>query len=309
MIRPSETVLVTGARGLAGSAVVEHFENKDFQVVGLTRDTADLSDWDATLTAFRCFKPVHVFHAAATVYGLAGNMANQGKSILDNTRINLNVIEAARQVGVKKITVMGTNAVYPWPPQLPYREETIFDGRPHHGEHAYGNAKRHMLAMLEAYKESYGMDFAYLVSGNLYGPRDKFDPVNGHVLPSLIWKFYEALRTNGEVTIWGDGSATRDFLYSEDLAEIVRLVMDGDTTGPINLGSGASCSIRQIALRLSFISGVPFERVIFDVTKPKGRPDCYADLSKLHALGFKPQFSITEGLRTTWDWYKNSRAG
>lgn len=309
-MKRNEAILVTGANGLAGSAVVEHLHDNGFTcVMGLTRADVDLRNHAAVAKMFKMIKPAHIFHAAATVYGLGGNLAFQSKSILDNTLINTAVIDAAHTCGsVKKITVMGTNAVYPWPPQLPYREETIFDGRPHEGEAAYGHAKRHMLAMLEAYQQSYGLEYTYLVSGNLYGPRDKFDPINGHVLPSLIRKFYDALVSGGPVVLWGDGMSTRDFLYSKDLARIVQMLMSEDIKpGAINIGSGNTISIGGVANILSTISGVPWERVRFDASKPNGRPDCYADLSRLGALGFTPNYGIHQGLQETWDWFERNR--
>src|ERR1035437_5599290 len=248
-MKRNDCILVTGANGLAGSAVVEHLRANLFTcVVPLTRDDVDLTEHGWVKEVFETIKPRHVFHAAATVYGLGGNMAFQGKSILDNTLINTAVIDAAHTCGtVKKITVMGTNAIYPWPPQLPYSETTIFDGRPHDGEAGYGHAKRHMLAMLEAYHESYGLEYCYIVSGNLYGPRDRFNTETGHVLPSLIKKFSDAKTTGGMVLVWGDGSATRDFLYIKDLARIVQLQMSEDLkpTSVINIGSGSSYTIKE----------------------------------------------------------------
>lgn len=303
----NETILVTGAAGLAGSAVVEHLRNAGFtHVVPLTRDDVDLRDVASTRLFFKSVRPSHVFHAAATVYGLGGNMSNQGKAFYDNTLINTSVIDAARLSGfVKKITVMGTNCVYPAPPVLPYHVDNIFEGRPDKGEYGYGHAKRHMLAQLEAYQMAYGTEYCFIVSGNLYGPRDKFNPITGHVLPSLIAKFGEAKATNGEVSVWGDGSATRDFLYVKDLARIVHLLMDEDVpSGPINIGSGQSCSIRKIVEMLCRITGVSFDRVRWDATKPNGRPECYADLSHLRGLGFSPQYDISEGLRETWEWFR-----
>jgi GDP-L-fucose synthase len=308
-MKKNDTIIVTGANGLAGSAVMEHLRKHMFTaVVGLTRDTVDLRSHDHVCEVFARIKPDYVFHAAATVYGIAGNMKNQGKSFFDNTLINTAVIDAAYRFGAKKIVAMGTNAIYPWPPHLPYREETIFDGRPHAAESAYGHAKRGMLAMLEAYHVSYGLDYAYLVSGNLFGPRDRFDPIDGHVLPSLIHKFYEASKSGGYVEVWGDGSARRDFLYSADLAEIVRLTLPSSVhSGAINIGSGQTHSIFEIAEMLCVFSRVPFDHVRYNPDMPIGRPICTSNLDRLAALGFEPEHTIGEGLRATWDWYKAHR--
>ena len=302
-------IAITGANGLAGSAVVEHLREHNYDVVPMTRKDADLRDAAQTMRFFDRVKPEYVFHAAATVYGLGGNMKFQAKSIFENTLVNTNVIQCSYLVGVKKFIAMGTNAIYPWPPVLPYREETIFDGRPHDGEAGYGHAKRHMLAMLEAYKESYGMDYTYLVSGNLFGPHDTFNTETGHVLPSLVKKFYDAAQSPDDVvSVWGDGSPTRDFLYSRDLARIVRMMLENDTTGAINIGSGDRRSIEYVCKRLCSISGVDYERVQYDKTKPNGRPDCYADLSKLGALGFHRSLEFGDALKATYDWYAASQA-
>ena len=306
MMHKSDTIIVTGARGLVGSTVVEHLETEGFSnVIGLGHRDFDLTDFAATAQVFARLKPAHIFHAAARVSGLGGNMKDQGRAYLENTLINTSVVDAARTSGAQKITVMGTNATYPWPPQLPLREENIFNGRPHSSESGYGHAKRGMLAMLEAYGESYSLDWAYLVSGNLYGPRDKFDPINGHVLPTLIWKFDQAATSLKPVHVWGDGSPLRDFLYIKDLARIVRLAMD-EVHGAINIGNGRTHSIREVVEKLSLLSNVSMSRVMFDPTKPNGRMDCTIDLSRLSALGFEPDYSLDRGLRETWEWFQEN---
>jgi len=309
-MKQNSTILITGANGLAGSAVVEHLCTRGFTgLVPVTRHECDLRDPAAVMKLFDRIEPEYVYHPAATVYGIMGNMKNQAKSFYDNTLINTNVIHASHVVAsVKKIVVMGTNAIYPWPPKLPYAEDNIFDGRPHYMESGYGHAKRHMLAMLEAYKESHGLDYAYLVSGNLYGPRDRFNVETGHVLPSLIKKFYDAsISPDDVVSIWGDGTPTRDFLYSADLADCVSFFMGNLFTGAINIGSGEASSIMGVAGMLSNISGVGPDRIQFDKTKPNGRPDCYADLSRLRELGFVARTPIVTGLSLTYDWFKASR--
>lgn len=307
----SKVVLVTGANGLAGSAAVEYLRTQpDYIVLPLARHDVDLRDINATGDYFAAIRPDYVFHAAATVYGIKGNMANQARSIVDNTLINTSVIENSKLANVKKIVVMGTNAIYPWPAQLPYQTNKIFDGRPHDMEAGYGHAKRHMLATLEAYQDSYNLNYVYLVSGNLYGPRDRFNTETGHVLPSLVKKFYDASRDgpNRYVNVWGDGSATRDFLYSYDLARIVQLAIESAMFGPINIGSGQQASIEYVCKRLSSISGVPYDRVNYDTSQPTGRPDCYSDLTTIRAYGFAPKFMLHDGLQATYDWYANKRA-
>lgn len=304
-MKQSDVIAVTGANGLAGSAAIAHFRARGFQnVTPITRQDVDLRYHGDTMRLFRKLSPDYVFHAAATVYGLQGNMDNQYKSILDNTMINTNVIDASRHVGAKKIVAMGTNAVYPWPAVLPYRAETIFDGPPHDGEYGYAHAKRHMLAMLE----TSGIPYTYLVSGNLYGPRDTFNVTTGHVLPSLIKKFYDAsIGATASVNIWGDGSAERDFLHSADLADLVSFFFGNAITGPINIGEGVTRPLSYVAKLLSSISGVDYSRVVYDTSKPLGRPTTYSDLKVLHGLGWRPSIRFDHGLKSTYEWYASSR--
>lgn len=306
-MKQDSRILITGAAGLAGSAFAEHLRDRGFtNIVPITRDDVDLRNWGNTNNLFLHAKPEYVFHTAACVYGLQGNMDNQAKSILENTQINTNVIDACHKSGVKKIVAMGTNAMYPWPAKLPFREDDLFFGRPHEGEAAYGQSKLHMLAMLEAYHTSYGLNYTCLISGNLYGPRDRFNTRTGHVLPSLVAKFYEAEHSGGDVEIWGDGSARRDFLFSADLARMVEFFMRDDVTREINIGAGCTHSISEVARYLSLISGVDYDRIHYDTSKPTGRPVCYNNLDRLDNLGVVARTPFMNGLRTTYDWYSTS---
>jgi GDP-L-fucose synthase len=301
-----DVILVTGAGGLVGSAVVDQLGSRP-NVVGLTRKDVDLMNAHTVNSIFKGVRPKHVFHAAACVYGIGGNLANMGKSFYENTVINTNVIEACRLAGsVEKITVMGTGAVYPFPPpSLPLRESDIFEGRPHPSECAYAHAKRGMLAMLEAYEASYGLQWAYIVSCNLFGPRDKFDIDFGHVVPSLVAKFYDAIQKGEPVRVWGNGSAERDFLYVKDAARFGIQVMSGEH-GAVNMGSGRVYSIRQIVHILSSITG--HYSVEWDDGKPNGQDYRAYDLTRLDRMGFRPLYSVEAGIKETWDWYCNEQA-
>ena len=300
----SDRILVTGAAGLMGSALVDHLRAEGYEnVTPLTRADCDLVDTAATFAEFERRRPDHVFHAAARVYGIVGSLKNQGPLFYDNCMMNTNVVEASRRAGVRKVTVMGTGAVYPFPsPGLPLKEDMIFLGRPHSAHAGYANAKLAMLAMLEAYQDSYGLKWAYIVSANLFGPRDRFDAETGNVVPSLIKKFYDAKTSGGTVTVWGDGSAQRDFVYIKDAARIALGVMDSvDGTGQHgqrpSLPHRATWSMRWP--RSPDMSG----RIEWDHSKPNGQGYRAYDLSKIGGLGLKPAYSIREGLKETWDWY------
>lgn len=296
-------IMVTGAGGLVGSTLLQHLASKGFsQLVPVLRKDCDLSDPRSTDQLFARTRPAHVFHAAGRVYGILGNMMNQGLSFYDNSMINTNVVEAARRHGVEKITVMGTGAVYPYPPPgVPLREHMIHFGIPHASERGYANAKRAMLAMLEAYEESYGLKWAYVVSCNLFGPRDRFDVKFGHVVPALIRKFHDARSNGSSVDVWGDGSAQRDFMYSRDAARAFQTIMES-VDGAVNIGSGVVYSIREIVDMLGAITGLA-DRVRWDPSKPNGQEYREYDLSRMRLTGFQCRHSIAEGLRETWDWY------
>lgn len=299
----SDRILVTGAAGLMGSALVEHLRAEAYDnVIALTRADCDLIDTAATFAAFERRRPDHVFHSAARVYGILGSLKNQGALFYDNTVMNTNVVEASRRAGVSKITVMGTGAVYPFPsPGLPLKEDMIFMGRPHPAHAGYANAKLAMLMMLHAYQESYGMKWAYIVSANLFGPRDRFDTETGNVVPSLIKKFHDARKNGGAVTVWGDGSAQRDFVYIKDAARIALGVMRS-LEGPVNMGSGQVYRIRDVVDALAEITEMG-GRIEWDASKPNGQAYRAYDFSKIEGAGLKPAYSIREGLKETWDWY------
>ncbi len=299
-------ILITGANGLVGSALNEKLKALGYSnIIAIGRNECDLMNFEQTKEYFSNSKPDYVFHAAARVYGILGNMENKGLSFYENITINTNVIEASRLADIKKITVMGTGAVYPFPPKtLPLKENEIFDGNPHPSEDSYANAKRAMLAMLNAYKESYNMEWAYIVSCNLFGPRDKFDIEYGHVVPALIKKFFDAKKTKKNVVVWGDGSAKRDFMYIKDVASLTVLIMQ-QVSGPINIGSGQVYKIKDIVEILTSISGMQ-GRIKWDSSKPNGQDYRAYDLSKIKRLGFNNEYSLDVGLHETWQWYLNN---
>lgn len=304
LMKKNEKILVTGAKGLFGSALVDQLVRDGYEnVVGLGRADCDLTESRATRDLFSQHSPDYVFHAAGRVYGIMGNMKNKALSFYDNVMINTNVVDAARRAGVKKIAVMGTGAVYPYPPPaLPFREDMIFMGEPHHSEDSYSHAKRAMLGMLRAYGESYGLEWGYIVSCNLFGPRDRFDSEYGHVIPSLVKRFHEAKIAGGDVAVWGDGTAQRDFLFVDDAAKVAIAVMH-QLNGPVNIGSGNVYTIRQVVEILTEITGME-GRVVWDASKPNGREYLGYDLSKINALDLVCDYTLRQGLEETWKWYE-----
>jgi GDP-L-fucose synthase len=303
MIATENTILITGASGLVATALIEELKNCGYNnLVLCTREDCDLRKFEAVKRVFHQAQPDIVFHTAAAVYGIGGNAIKKGSIFLDNILMNTHVIEAAREVKVKKIIAMGTIAAYADTNAVPIKEEYIWNGSPHSSESSYGHAKRAMLAQLLAYYENYGMDFAYIISTNLYGSNDKFDTQFGHVIPSLVRKCHEAKLNGHKAVIWGDGSATRDFLYSKDMARALVLIMNS-FTGAINVASGRKTSIREVADVLTDLYQMQ-DGIEWDKAKPQGRIFCEMDLSHLRALGFRPLYSMRDGLKETVEWYQ-----
>lgn len=304
----STKILVTGAKGLVGCALVEELKKQGYEnIIPLSRDACDLSIFTDVTSFFETTKPDIVFHLAASVYGIGGNVAKRGSIFLNNNLMNTHVIEASRQVGVKKIIAMGTIAAYPQDSVPPIKEESIWDGIPHHSEKSYAHVKRAMLAHLEAYHESYNLDYAYVISTNLYGPHDKFDVQFGHVVPSLIRKFYEAKLNNTDVHVWGDGTSSRDFLYSKDMAHALFLVMN-KYSGSINIASGRETKIKDVTSFLADYFSIQ-DRVKWDALKSNGRSYCPIDLKNMNSILFTPAYSLQDGLKETVDWFCSNYSG
>jgi GDP-L-fucose synthase len=303
----SDKILITGASGVIGQALKNELASSGYtNIVALSSHDADLRSEEQTVKLFQDIKPNIVYHLAARVYGIMGNLQNKGKAYLENTRINTNVIEAAHQAGVRKIVAMGSSAIYSDVVPLPMSEDDIWMGPPHYSEAAYAHSKRSMLAQLEAYHDQYGLDYAFCISTNLYGSHDKFDEQWGHVIPSLISKFYNARATNCDVTVWGTGKAKRDFLFNEDAAYAMRLIAEG-FTGAINLASGNNHSIRETVEIIAKISEFRND-IIWDKEKPDGQNLRDYNIEKLKDLGFQPRNDLCEGLEKTYRWFKDNIA-
>jgi len=303
---PTGSVLVTGASGVIGTATVDLLRTRGYDVTAVTSADADLRDPRATETLLQDLVPEFVIHLAARVGGLMGNAHSQAQMYLENIRINTNVIEAAHNAGVRKIVAMGSVAAYPEGLDLPMRETDIWRGAPHASEAGYAHAKRSMLAQLEAYNSQYGMDYAFALSTNLFGPSDKFDESGGHVLPSLISKFHRAITQGTSVTVWGSGASTRDFLFSRDAADaLVVLLRDG--SGVFNVASGRQVTIREVVEELARVTAFDGE-ILWDPSKPDGQLRRSYDVSRLSSLGWTAKTPLSVALGETFQWFAENVA-
>ena len=293
--------LVTGGTGLVGTALATALRAAGDEVIALGTADADLRDPAAGDAVLARHQPEIVYHLASRVRGIMGNAGHQGEAFLDNVRINTNAIEAARKAGVRKLVAMGSAAIYADGVTLPMREDDAWAGPPHRSEAGYAHAKLAMLAMLEAYREQWGLDFAYCISTNLFGPHDRFDERHGHVIPSLISKFHRATITGEAVTVWGSGTPMRDFLHVGDAALALRRIGTAGS-GAVNLASGESVSIRAVAELIADIAGYRRE-IVWDRSKPDGQMRRAYDVSRLRALGVAPGRTLRDGLAETFAWF------
>lgn len=300
----AERILVTGAAGVIGTAVVDLLRSEGRDVVGVSSPDADLRDLGETVRLIDDVAPTAIIHLAAKVHGLMGNVGVQGEMFFDNLRVNSNVIEVARRAGVSKIVGMGSVSIYSDAIALPMRESDLWMGPPHISESGYGHAKRAMLAQLEAYEDQYGVEFAFAVSTNLFGPHDRFDEFKGHVVPSLISKFHRAQSDAAAVTVWGTGRATRDFLYSLDAAAaLIRLLDDG--RGVYNLASGSEVTIHELVDTLCEVTGFR-GTVEWDRSKPDGQAARAYDVTRIGELGWTPRYPLADALAQTYAWYRDN---
>lgn len=298
-------VLVTGGGGFLGSWVVRALEEQSVQHLTIARSKSHDLRKESVCAALVRGQDV-IVHLAAYVGGIGLNKERPGRMFYDNALMGIHLLEAARTAGIQKILIVGTACSYPKYCPVPFREEDLWSGFPEEVTGVYGMVKKMLLVQAQAYRAEYGLNAIYVIPVNLYGPGDHIDPSYGHVIPSLIHRMMEAKRLKKrKLTIWGSGSATREFLYVEDAAEgIVQALKRYDGPDPVNLATGAEISIRDLVTVLQRLTGYT-GTIAWDSTKPDGQPRRCLDTSRCRKeIGFTAKTTLEEGLKRTIEWYK-----
>ncbi|AFZ31220.1 GDP-L-fucose synthase [Gloeocapsa sp. PCC 7428] len=300
-------ILVTGGAGFLGRQVIEqlHFAGAEPQKITVTRSQeCDLR------TLENCQRAVDqqdiVIHLAAHVGGIGLNQVKPAELFYDNLMMGTQLIHAAYQAGVEKFVCVGTICAYPKFTPVPFKEDDLWNGYPEETNAPYGVAKKALLVQLQAYRQQYDFNGIYLLPVNLYGPEDNFNPESSHVIPALIRKVYEA-QQNGdkEIRVWGDGSPTREFLYSQDAARgIVMGTVAYNEPEPVNLGTGYEISIRDLITLICEL--MEFDgKIVYETDKPNGQPRRCLDTERAkQKFGFTAQVDFKQGLKNTIDWYR-----
>jgi GDP-L-fucose synthase len=303
-------VLVTGGAGFLGRTVVARLQTAGCSSVVIPRRAQYDLTREADVERLFAEHPVDlVLHLAADVGGIGYNLANPGRTFYANTMMGALVMEQARRTGVRKLVAVGSVCAYPEHARVPFREDEVWDGYPEPTNGAYGSAKRMLLVQGQAYRAQYGFCAIHLLMMNLYGPGDHFDPERSHVIPALIRRFLEAAAAGTpEIVVWGDGFATREFLFVDDAARGILLAAERyDEAAPVNLGAGFEISIRDLAGLLAELTGYR-GRVVFDASKPSGQRRRCADVTRARDLfGFRAEVGFREGLTRTIEWYARTQ--
>ncbi len=298
-------IYVAGHRGLVGSAIVRALAHAGCaKLILRTREELDLCSQQDTERFFRQERPQYVFVAAARVGGILANSTYPAEFIRDNLQIHTNVIDCAYRYGTQKLLYLGSSCIYPKFAPQPIKEDSLMTGALEPTNDAYATAKIAGIRMVQAYRQQYGFCGISLMPTNLYGPGDSYDLEKSHVLPALIRRFHEAhIQGAAQVTVWGSGTPRREFLYVDDLAEAVLLLMDTyDSPEIINVGTGEDISIRELAELVKRIVGYQ-GRIVFDASKPDGTPRKLLDVTRVQELGFRPRTPLEQGIRMAYQAY------
>ena len=303
----NKRITVTGGKGFLGKHILKKLADKGCANVSV----ADLPEYNLVRLEdirrmYDTQKPDIVIHLAAKVGGIGFNQEKPGELFYDNIMMGVQLIHEAHLRGVEKFVALGTICAYPKFTPVPFKEDDLWNGYPEETNAPYGLAKKMMLVQSQAYRQQYGFNSIFLLPVNLYGPGDNFDPKSSHVIPALIKKCVDAIRSNeNEIVIWGTGSATREFFYVEDAAEaIVKATEEYNSSDPVNIGAGFEISIRDLSNLIVELTGFK-GKLTWDQTKPDGQPRRMLDTTRAQtAFNFKSQTNFREGLKKTIEWYR-----
>ena len=302
-------IMLTGGAGFLGSSLAGKLKARGCEHVFIPREKDyNLVEEDAVKRAFADSKADIVIHLAAKVGGIGANRANPAKFFYDNLMMGAQLMEQARLNRVEKFVAIGTICAYPKFAPVPFKEEDLWNGYPEETNAPYGIAKKMLLVQAQAYRQQYGLNSIFLLPVNLYGPGDNFDPDTSHVIPALIRKCVEAVNAGAkDITVWGTGKATREFLYVEDCAEAIALAAEKyDSPEPVNIGAGFEISIKDLAGLIAGLTGFT-GKINWDGSKPDGQPRRMLDTSRAEKeFGFAASVGFEEGLKRTIEWYSRS---
>jgi len=308
----SAKIYVAGHRGMVGSAIVRELQRLGYEnLIFRTSSQLDLRVQSQVEAFYAQEKPDYVFVSAAKVGGIMANNTYRAEFLYDNLSIQNNLIHFAHVYGVKKLLFLGSSCIYPKMAPQPLKEDCLLSGFLEPTNEPYAIAKITGIKMCEAYRDQYGCNFISAMPTNMYGPNDNYHPENSHVLPALIRKFHEAkIQNNPVVTVWGDGSPFREFLYADDLANaLVYLMLNYNEKEFVNVGYGEEISIKDLAILVQKVVG--FEGTLdFDTSKPNGTPRKLMDSSRLFATGWRPSVALEEGIKLAYSDFlaKNSHS-
>ena len=307
-------VMVTGANGFLGKHVTEELKKREYNIIPLTSKNCDMTDFNQLNKFIFKNRPDYIIHLAALCGGIGMNKKYPADFCTVNTIMGINLFEACKEYKKifdesPKIVALGSVCAFPKYTPVPFKEDYLWNGYPEETNAPYGLAKRMLLVQLNAYKEQYGLKGCYLLPANLYGPGDKFDLEDSHVIPALIRKFYETkLENKNQVLLWGSGGASREFLYVKDAAfGIVNAMEKYDGTLPVNLGSHKEIKILDLAYLIKKTVGYE-GKIVWDYNMPDGQPKRCLDTSRAKELfDFEARWSFEDGIEETINWYIENR--
>lgn len=304
----SASFYIAGHRGLVGSAIWRNLEADGFSnLIGRTSSELDLKNRDDVFAFFAEVKPRYAVLAAAKVGGILANSTYPVDFLSDNLRIQVNVLDAAREHGVERLLFLGSSCIYPKFAEQPIREDSLLTGHLEPTNDAYAIAKIAGIMQIQAIRRQYGLPWISAMPTNLYGPGDNFSPEGSHVLPALIRRYDEAARSGAKcVSNWGSGSPRREFLHVDDMAAAcLHLLENYDGSSQVNVGTGTDITIRELASLVAEAVGYQGD-MTWDTTKPDGTPRKLLDVSKLTQSGWSASIGLEDGIRSTVGWYRQN---